>query len=117
MPMRSELVESYFAEVTKGTNGDLAEVFRIIYRELIDLRIFNNLKQQLNEMIEDEKSLIQIDDFRKLFFTYFKGEVKASLLYEKLLPFITVWGTSADAEEQSSHSNLKKTEAVPMVSI
>lgn len=42
-------------------------------------------------MIEDEKSLIEIEEFRKMFFTYFKGEFKAALLYEKLLPFITVW--------------------------
>ena len=56
-------------------------------------------------MIEDEKSLIQIDDFRKLFFTYFKGETKASLLYEKLLPFITVLSTTPDATEQPNFSN------------
>lgn len=42
-------------------------------------------------MIEDEKSLISIEEFRKMFFTYFKGEVKADLIYEKLLPFIVVW--------------------------
>ena len=56
-------------------------------------------------MIEDEKSLIQIDDFRKLFFTYFKGETKASLLYEKLLPFITVSSTSSDTIDQPNISN------------
>ena len=37
-------------------------------------------------MIEDEKALIQVDEFRKIFFTFFKGEVKASIIYEKLLP-------------------------------
>ena len=57
----------------------------------MDNRIFNNLKQQLNEMIDDEKSLIEIDEFKKIFFTYFKGEFKAQTLYEKLLPFIVVW--------------------------
>lgn len=71
------------------------------------------MKQQLNEMIEDEKSLIQIDDFRKLFFTYFKGELKANLLYEKLLPFITVMSMPSDDTEQPSSSK----EEVPMVSI
>ena len=74
-------------------------------------------------MIEDEKSLIQIEDFRKLFFTYFKGEDKASLLYEKLLPCITVSSTSSEFAEQPSLSNehqttvLEKAEALPMVSI
>ena len=42
-------------------------------------------------MIEDEKSLIAVDEFRKLFFMYFKGESKANLIYEKLLPHIIVW--------------------------
>ena len=66
-------------------------------------------------MIEDEKSLIQIDDFRKLFFTYFKGESRANLLYEKLLPFITVYSTKTEAVEQPSPS--VEAEEVPMVSI
>ena len=56
----------------------------------MDNRIFNNLKQQLNEMIESETSQIGISEFRRMFFTYFKGEAKANLVYEKLLPFITV---------------------------
>ena len=57
----------------------------------MDNRIFNNLKQQLNEMISDEKSLIPIEEFQKMFFTYFKGEFKAKYLYEKLLPHVVVW--------------------------
>ena len=57
----------------------------------MDNRIFNNLKQQLNEMIEDEKSLISIEEFRKMFFTFFKGEFKANILYEKLLPYMIVY--------------------------
>ena len=57
----------------------------------MDNRIFNNLKQQLNEMIEDEKSLISIEEFRKMFFTFFKGEFKANILYEKLLPYMVVY--------------------------
>ena len=54
---------------------------------------------QLNEMIESETSLIRIDEFRRLFFTYFKGEAKANLVYEKLLPFITV--IEGDADDMS----------------
>ena len=42
-------------------------------------------------MIEDEKSHISIDEFRKLFFTYFKGESKAEIVFEKLLPCIMVF--------------------------
>ena len=57
MPMRSELVDNYFSQVMKGSN-EQKDVFREIYRHVMDNRIFNNLKQQLNEMIEDEKALI-----------------------------------------------------------
>ena len=41
-------------------------------------------------MIDDEKSLIQIDEFKKMFYMYFKGEEKVKDLYEMLLPHITV---------------------------
>ena len=97
MPMRSDLVDSYFNQVMKGSN-EQNDVFREIYRNVMDNRIFNNLKQQLNEMIEDEKALIQVDEFRKMFYTFFKGEAKASIIYEKLLPRIVVW-LSLDDEE------------------
>lgn len=68
----------------------------------MDNRIFNNLKQQLNEMIDDEKSLISIEEFRKMFFTFFKGEFKAKLLYEKLLPFVIVWNIGDHVYEDPS---------------
>ena len=86
MPMRSELVDNYFSTVMSD-NGQ-SEVFKELYRNVMDNRIFNCLKQQLNELISDEKSLIHIDDFKKMFFTFFKGESKAHYIYEKLLPFI-----------------------------
>lgn len=47
MPMRSELVESYFSKVMKDTGGDdgeMHDVFGEIYRYAMDNRIFNNLK-------------------------------------------------------------------------
>ena len=89
MPMRSELVDNYFSTVM-NENGQ-TEVFKELYRNVMDNRIFNCLKQQLNELISDDKSLIQADDFKKMFFTFFKGEAKANYIYERLLPFITVW--------------------------
>lgn len=80
----------------------------------MDNRIFNNLKQQLNEMIESETSLIRMDEFRKIFFTYFKGEAKANLVYEKLLPFITVIDSDA---ESMSYASIDAEHAGYMVSI
>ena len=87
----------------RASGGPASDVFREIYKNVMDNRIFNNLKQQLNEMIEDEKSLISIEEFRKMFFTYFKGEFKAGLLYEKVLPFITVWEEDGEVFDDPSH--------------
>mgnify|MGYP000504053339 CR=1 FL=1 len=42
----------------KGSN-EANGVFTEIYKNVMDNRIFNNLKQQLNEMIEDE--VIKLD--------------------------------------------------------
>lgn len=89
--MRSTLVDSYFSKVMRASGGATSNVFKEIYRNVMDNRIFNNLKQQLNEMIEDDKSLISIDEFRRMFFTFFKGEAKAGLIFDQLLPFITVY--------------------------
>jgi len=116
--MRSELVDNYFAEVMKSTGGGSSQVFKEIYKNIMDNRIFNNLKQQLNEMIEDEKSLISVDEFRKMFFTFFKGEYKAMMIYEKVLPFVTVWNVGEnvyDAESQIPESETP--EAERMVSV
>ena len=59
--MRSSLVSDYFSDVMKESGGPASDVFREIYRNVMDNRIFNNLKQQLNEMIESENSLISIE--------------------------------------------------------
>ena len=72
----------------------------------MDNRIFNNLKQQLNEMIESETSQIGINELRKMFFTYFKGEAKANLVYEKLLPFITV-ANNGDPDDNWSYISIE----------
>lgn len=89
--MRSELVDNYFNKVMSDANGgDQAEIFKDMYKSVIDNRIFNNLKQVLNELIDDEKSLISIDEFRRMFFTFFKGQAQAQTLFEKLIPNIVV---------------------------
>ena len=114
--MRSELVDNYFANIMRSSGGPASDAFKEIYKNVMDNRIFNNLKEQLNSMIEDEKSLISIDEFRKMFFTYFKGEFKAGLLYEKVLPFITVWDINGDVVDDLADSK-DTSSAVKMVSI
>ena len=75
-PMRSEVQDNYFNKLITDTSQDAMDVFMDIYKNAVDNRIFNNLKMQLNEMIEDEKSLISTEEFQKMFYTYFKGESK-----------------------------------------
>jgi hypothetical protein len=55
----------------------------------LDNRILNNLRQQLNEMIEDEKGHVSPEVFKKMFFTFFKGERCAYQVYEMLAPIVS----------------------------
>ena len=48
------------------------------------------MKIHLNELIDNEESLISGEEFKKLFFTYFRGEPKVDKLYNSILPFIAV---------------------------
>jgi Ca2+-binding EF-hand superfamily protein len=70
-------------------------------------------------MIEDEKSLIQPEEFRKMFFTFFKGEQKAHILYDKLIPHVSVFNIGDlvfdDPSEMTSSDQL--IEAQKMVSV
>lgn len=45
MPMRSELVENYIQKIMRSSGGPASDVFREIYKNVMDNRIFNNLKQ------------------------------------------------------------------------
>ena len=99
--MRPDVVDKYIKTVLeKGTRslletGDSKEnknwikVIERIYRLNLDNRILNNLRQQLNELIEDEKGIVAVEIFRRMFFTFFKGERAASQVYELLLPAIS----------------------------
>jgi hypothetical protein len=79
---------------TDAVNNDhmnWVNIIELMYRHNLDNRILNNLRQQLNEMIEDERGLVLPDVFRKMFFTFFKGEQYAYQVFEMLLPIITEW--------------------------
>lgn len=103
-PLRSRIVDQYIKSVLhpnikddmyKGTGKpvplkDWVSVVEQIYRLNVDNRILNNLRQQLNEMILDERGLVSVDVFEKMFFTYFKGQRFAHQIYDTLLPLIKV---------------------------
>jgi hypothetical protein len=51
-------------------------------------------------MIDDERSLIPIPEFKTLFFTYFKDVKKSTKIYEKLLLFITVYVVNGEVMDE-----------------
>lgn len=87
--MRADVVDKYIKSVMetgaqmamnpdiKDTSKNWVKIVEQIYRLNLDNRILNNLRQQLNECIEDERGLVTIETFRKMFFTFFKGEQHA----------------------------------------
>ena len=62
-------------------------------------------------MIEDEKGLVSLDIFKKMFFTFFKGERYAYQIYEMLQPAVSVhWDERKDCQidsnsDQANESN------------
>lgn len=87
------------------------QIIEQIYRMNIDNRIFNNLRQQLNEMIDDEQGVCSVEIFKQLFFTYFKGEPSANQVYEMLLPLVTTYfdeGTKTLSEKQNAAESLTR---------
>ena len=56
------------------------------------------MKIHMNELIDNEESLISGEEFKKLFFTYFRGEPKADKLYDSVLPFIALDDTKPDSD-------------------
>ena len=74
-----------------------------IYRLNLDNRILNNLRLNLNEMIQDERGLVDVETFKKMFFTFFKGERGANQIYEMLQPAVSVhWDLVSDKQIKSS---------------
>ena len=55
----------------------------------LDNRILNNLRLQLNEMIEDEAGHVSPEVFKRMFFTFFKGQHSAYQVYEMLAPIVS----------------------------
>ncbi len=103
-PMRPRLVDTYINSVLQnkadgneramsGSTSENAKIAAVeqIYRLNLDNRILNNLRAQLNSMIDDEKGLVSTETFRKMFFTFFKGEKAAHQVYDMLVPCITVF--------------------------
>jgi hypothetical protein len=91
MAMRAKVVDKYIKKVLDKNDErqqKWVQVIEQIYRLNLDNRILNNLRQQLNEEIDDERGLVGVNIFRKMFFTFFKGEKSSHQVYEMLWPCI-----------------------------
>lgn len=129
-PMRARIIDHYIKSVLDPKKDDelfkavsknfnyrrWVETVEQIYRLNLDNRILNNLREQLNQMIDDERGLVSTEVFRRMFFTFFKGEPKSYQVYEMLLPIVTVYfDDSTDQIVEETHE--KATEANKCVRI
>ena len=39
----------------------------------MDNRVLNNMRKSMNELIQDERGLMKIEDFRNMFFTFYRS--------------------------------------------
>ena len=56
----------------------------------MDNRVLNNMRQTMNESIEDERGLMSKVDFKQMFFTSFgrAAEENKKVIYDMLIPII-----------------------------
>ena len=92
--MRPKVVDSYIRSVLMQANDRQKSILKVIermYKLNMDNRVFNSLRAQLNDMIEDERGLCTVDQFSSMFFSFYKGDPNAKTIYEMLEPFVTVF--------------------------
>ena len=93
--LRSNIVEKYVREIlNKDKNPSVHQKKLNVVRKMMELkvdnRILNSMRQVMNEQIEDERGLMSIMDFKKMFYTSFGrgSQEKTTAIYNMLLPII-----------------------------
>ena len=75
--LRSNVVDKHLINVLNRTRnpnvyqGKLAVVRKLIEFKM-DTRVLNNMRQVMNEKIEDARGLMSVAEFKKMFFTSFR---------------------------------------------
>ena len=105
--LRSNIVEKYVREVlNKKKNPQTYELKLAVVKQMIrlnfDNRVLNQMRQTMNEQIEDERGHMLKSDFKRMLFTAFKAvdDDKKRLLFDMLCPLI-----SAEKEDCSQHGD------------
>lgn len=106
--MRPKVVDSYIRTVLQqGHEKRMIRVIERMYKLNMDNRVLNNLRAQLNDMIEDERGLCTLNQFNSMFFSFFKGDPNAKTIYEMLEPCVTIF------YDALSNKEIKESEAKP----
>jgi hypothetical protein len=70
----------------------MSTVVKEIYKRNMDNRILNNLRMQVNESVKkgDSRAIIPFEVFKTLWYTFFKGEKDASIIFDMILPHVSL---------------------------
>ena len=93
--LRANMVELYVRSILNSeTNPKLYKQKLGIVEKMIDLRmdnrILNQMRQTMNENIEDTRGLMSVEDFKTMFFTSFgrSNQGNRNIIYQMLLPLV-----------------------------
>ena len=114
--LRSNVVEKYIREVlNKGENSSsYGQKFDIVKKMLelnLDNRVLNQMRQTMNEKIDDERGLMKRSEFKRMLYTSF-GRIpheNKKIIYDMLIQLISV---HVDEVEKDSKN---KNNATPLV--
>ena len=76
--LRSNIVEKYLHQVLNKKKDPVIydkkyQIVKKMHEYGMDNRVLNNMRQSMNEQIEDEMGLMKTQDFRKMFYTFYRS--------------------------------------------
>lgn len=118
--MRPNIVDKYVRDILnkddpRGYQSRM-QIVRRMFELQMDNRVLNQMRQSMNEQIEDERGLMKVDDFKKMFFTAY-GRVSMknkTIVYNMLLPTIMA---DMDQLEPRKSKLFKEKRPTPMANI
>lgn len=117
--LRSNIVEKYMKDIFNKNNGDdyqqKLKVVRKMHELNMDNRVLNNMRQTMNEQIDDERGLMKADDFKRMFFTAYRAvtEDKKQTVFNMLLPLIMPDRLDMETEEDAIRTKFSSSKRLP----
>eukprot|EP00347_Sterkiella_histriomuscorum_P014538 403360494 len=104
--LRSTIVDKYLVSLLQDdSKNNKVEIVNAMYEMNVDNRILNNLRQTMNGLVVEEKGLLSVNQFRELFLSFFKDNLKCNTIYDLLLPVILVMNSN---KQNKSHLQKSK---------